>query len=119
MFGSLLIWMPEKLLGLLPIAIAVAVVFGFKRLAVVLVGTAVLMIFGEDIGRLAYRMLPWWVLVLLGIWIAVILVKSVSEPLLGRDASNHMIGTLAADAVRGIIKLPFRILGRLWRLVRG
>lgn len=119
MMATWLMWLPEELLGLVPIAIAVAVACGFKRLAAALVGIVVLMIFGEEIGRLAYQMLPWWALVLLGCWIGIVLAKSISEPLLGRDASNQMIGTLAADAVRGTIKLPFRILGWFWRMARG
>lgn len=119
MLAPLLNSAPEELLVLLLIAGAVAIACGFTRVAVSLMGTALLMVFGEEIGRTAYRMLPWWALILAAIWIAIFLVKSISEPLLGRDASNHMIGTLAAYAVRFMIRLPFRVVGWFWRLARG
>lgn len=38
--------------------------------------------------------------------------------LLGRDATNQMIGTLAADVVRFIFLLPFKVIKWLLRRMR-
>jgi hypothetical protein len=38
--------------------------------------------------------------------------------ILGRDAYNQMVGTLAADVVRALFLLPFRLLGWFLRLIK-
>jgi len=73
----------------------------------------------------AIDMLPTWLLLallLLAMWIAI---RFLAALVLGQEGASHMIGILAADIVRGVIKLglflaflPFRALRYAWRATR-
>lgn len=118
---TLLFLLPPEWTILAIVAIGFAVMFGMIRpraacgwiLAVCLFAAA-----GPILDAL-YDLLPGWLLLLLALGTAVSLFRWVASLVIGDDAAGHMLGTLAADVVRGCFRLlflPFRLLG--WMLFR-
>ncbi len=63
--------------------------------------------------------LPWWVGPLLLVCVGLAILRMISDVLLGRAASAHMVGILAAGIVTFLVLLPFRGLAGLIRILRG
>ena len=63
--------------------------------------------------------LPWWVGPLLLVAVGLTILRLFGDLLLGRHASAHMVGTLAASVVTFIVLLPFRGVAGLIRMLRG
>lgn len=63
--------------------------------------------------------LPWWVGPLLLVAVGLTILRLFGDLLLGRHASAHMVGTLAAGVVTFIVLLPFRGVAGLIRMLRG
>lgn len=116
------LWMllPDGALLLVIVGIGLATILGllrggaaFSLLGVVLL-FALLGPFAEGIAG----MLPPWIALALLVVVGLTLLRGAAALFLGRRASDHMVGILAADVVRvGIVLLffPFRLLARILR----
>lgn len=62
--------------------------------------------------------LPWWVGPLLLVCTGLVILRMVSDVFLGRAASAHMVGILAAGVLTFLVLLPFRGLAGLIRILR-
>lgn len=121
-----LLWMllPDGALLLAVVAIGLATILGllrggaaFSLLGVVLL-FALLGPFVEGIVEGVAGTLPPWMSLVLLVVIGLALLRGVAALVLGRRASDHMVGILAADLVRMAIVLslfPFRLLARILR----
>ncbi|MBN9659206.1 MAG: hypothetical protein J0H49_13555 [Acidobacteria bacterium] len=119
---TLLAWLPDEfmVLGIALIGLGLMVGLLTGRRAAALLGfTVLLALSGPFIDGFLDALIdvaPWWLLVLLGVWLIFALLGVVSRALIGRGAANEMVGSLAADVVRfgfrmvfGLIALPFRL----------
>jgi hypothetical protein len=86
-------------------------------------GLAVAAIAAPFIGVIAgavLEQLPWFVVLAVLVIAVLSMFRAASNLLLGRAATDHVVGDLAADAVRFVIKLPLRLVGWtarfIWRL---
>jgi hypothetical protein len=125
---TLLAWLPNEFMVLGIVLIGIGLMIGMLTLrrAVTLLGFVVLlMVTGPFVDSLVDTFLalaPWWLLLLLGAILLFSLLGGLSRLVIGREATGHMVGTLAADVVRvgfrtafGLLALPFRLLARAQR----
>ena len=115
---------PDEAIVLIIVLIGFALMCGFisgRRASGVIGGIVLLLILSPFIASLLDA-LPAWLLLGLLIAFGMSLLRAVSNFVIGRGATNEMVGTLAADVVRlcfraifFTIALPFRVLGRVVR----
>lgn len=121
-----LLWMllPDGALLLVVVGIGLATILGllrggaaFSLLGVVLL-FALLGPFVEGIVEGVAGTLPPWMSLALLVVVGLVLLRGVAALVIGRRASDHMVGILAADLVRLAVVLvlfPFRLLVRIAR----
>jgi predicted PurR-regulated permease PerM len=100
----------EALLPLLVFA-GILTIVGLKRLAGGLIVFVLAMAFSpmfEPIVEAMVATLPDWALVLLVVVFALMVLRALAALLIGPNAADQMVGTLAADVVRFFLLLPFR-----------
>lgn len=118
--ANLLLFLPEEALPLLIAAGGIAVILGARRLGGALValaiGLAVLPVLLEPLFSAMPGPLLALVLVVLFAGMAFALLRGFSKLMIGERATDHMVGTLAADVVRGTVVGSTRL---LWRGLRG
>jgi hypothetical protein len=120
---TLLAWLPNEFMVLGIVLIGFGLMMGLltlRRAAALLGFIVLLLVTGPFVDSLIDTFLafaPWWFLLLLGIVVLFSLLGALSRFLMGREATGHMVGTLAADVVRfgfrtmfGLLALPFRLL---------
>jgi hypothetical protein len=61
--------------------------------------------------------LPEWLLLCLVVFFGLGLVRAAFNLVIGKQSTDHMVGILAADAVRLAFLAPFRALGWLVRML--
>lgn len=119
---SLLWLLPESLLPIIVVVLAFAVMFGFMS-----IGTALLTILAlalapaliDPMVDLAFELLPWWLLLLLGVALFFSMCRLIGAFVLGGRAYDHVVGHLTAVSILGVFRLlflPLRIGG--WLLMR-
>lgn len=111
--------LPEELLPLLLVGAGLCLILGLRSLAV---GLAVVAITAPFIGVIAgavLEQLPWFVVLAVLALAVLSMLRAASNLLLGRAATDHVVGDLAADVVRFVIKLPFRLVGWAARFIWG
>jgi hypothetical protein len=116
---------PDQALVLVIVLIGLALMCGMinARRAFGLIGGIILfLILSPFIGSLVDA-LPGWLLLGLVLVLGLSMLRAVSNFLIGRGATNEMVGSLAADLVRlgfraifFVLTLPFRALGWLARV---
>ena len=82
-------------------------------------GTFVLGIAVSPFIEAIFEALPSWIGVLALILFSLAVIRAAFELLLGARATDHVVGGLALDVIRGVFRilfLPFRIIG--WLLFR-
>ncbi len=120
---TLLTWLPNEFMVLGIVLIGFGLMVGLitlRRAAALLGFVIVLMVTGPFVDALLdtiHDLVPWWLLLPLGVLLVFSLLGALSRMLIGRRAADHMVGTLAADVVRfgfrmlfGLVALPFRLL---------
>ena len=117
-----LLWllMPDSALPLVIVGVALLLIVGVlsRGRAVSMIGALVAYLIFVPFSGVILAMFPWWVSPLLLVGFVMSVVRAASGLLLGDRASDHMVGILAADVVRGLFKaflFPFRLLARLAR----
>jgi ABC-type multidrug transport system fused ATPase/permease subunit len=122
----LLTLLPDQALILVIAAIALGLILRIisPKYAAFIVGGIILMLVMEPFFDALFAALPWWLTLLVSGFLLLSLLRSLFNLLLGSRATDHMVGILAADAVRlslaGVFRLlfmPFRLVG--WLLRRG
>lgn len=117
-----LLWylLPDFAMRLVIVVAALLLILGvLKRGAALSIigGVLAYLLFAPFVG-VVLDMLPWWVSPLLLIAFVMSVLRAASSFFLGDRASDHMVGILAADLVRGFFRLlflPFRLLSKFTR----
>jgi len=116
------IWMflPDEFLVLVIAGIGLAVILQIMRIraAAAMIGGIILLLLLSPFVDSLVGLMPSWMLALVMLCILVMILKQSIQFLIGRDAAEHMVGSLAAEAVKGLFKLlllPFRL---VWFLLR-
>lgn len=102
---------------MLPLAIAAVGLVTILRLLSVCTGLAVVgsLLLSHLLGPLVeavFALLPVGLFVLFLLFVCISIARRMAEIVIGKKAAEHMVGSLAADAVRGLFKLlllPFRL----------
>lgn len=119
---NLALLLPEELLPLLLVGAGLCLILGLRALAVSLALVAITAPFIGVIAGAVLDLLPWYFVVAVLVFAVLSMLRAGSNLLLGRAATDHVVGDLAADVVRFFIKLPFRLIGwgarLVWRLTR-
>lgn len=119
--------LPQEALAPLLALAGILMIVGLKRLAGTLILFVLLFVLGmaflpafEPFIDAIVAQLPDWALVLLVVGFGLAVLRAVAALFLGQRASDHMVGTLAADVVRLVLLLPFRGFRTLLRfLING
>ena len=122
---SLVAFLPVELLPLLISAGGLLFIIGARRLAGAAIVLAITIAVLPVVLAPMFDLMPAWllVLVMIGLMIGLVLglLGWLSRSLIGRRATDHMVGALAADVVRAVVVGCFRLAGRimvaLWRAV--
>lgn len=120
-----LLLIPPEMLALMIAAGGLAMVVGARKLAAALIGGALALAVLPAFLAPLFDALPGPVLTLLMVGMAIGIVFAVLRFLfdstIGRNATDNMVGILAADAVRGTARGAFGLLGMtlrgVWRLL--
>ena len=123
---SLVAFLPIELLPLLISAGGLLFIIGARRLASAALMLAVAIAVLPVVLAPMFDLMPSWllVLVMIGLMIGLVmgLLAWLSRALIGRRATEHMVGSLAADLVSATVVGGFRLVGKvlagLWRLVK-
>lgn len=117
------LWMllPDEFLPLVIAGIGLAVILQIMRIkaAAAMLGTIILLLLLSPFIDSLVSLLPLWMLLLVLVCVCVGVFKQLVQFIIGKSAADHMVGSLAAEAAKGIIKLlflPFRI---LWLICRS
>src|SRR5207248_203070 len=89
------------------------------KAAFAIIGTFVLGIVASPFIEAIFEVLPSWIGVVALILFILAVIRAAFELLLGARATDHVVGGLALDVIRGVFRiffLPFRIIG--WLLFR-
>lgn len=118
---NLAMFIPDELLPLLLVAAGLCLIVGLRSTAVALATLAIATPFVGVIVSVLLDQLPWFVVAAILAFSVLAMARALSNLLIGRRSTDHMVGDLAADVVRFALKLPFRVLGwvgrLLWRLL--
>lgn len=119
---NLALLLPEELLPLLLAGAGLCLILGLRTLAISLAVVAITAPFISVIAGAVLELLPWYAVIAVMVFAVLSMVRAASNLMLGRAATDHVVGDLAADVVRFVIKLPFQVVGwgvrLLWRLTR-
>ena len=112
---NLVLFMPPELVVFMIIGAGLAMIVGARSLAASLLGVAMAIIFLPVLLAPLFDVLPGWLLVGLLVFFALGLLRALFEMTLGKHSTDHMVGILAADAVRATLLAPFRLVGWVLR----
>jgi len=117
--AGLWLLLPEEALPLILIGGAFLIMLRIVSLRAVLgavIFFALLPVFSPIIESL-FSVLPAWVTLLFFVGIGFSCLQAIATTLIGRRAADHMVGSLAADVVRFVLKLAVLPLRLLWRTI--
>lgn len=112
---TLLLLMPPELVVFMIVGAGLATIVGARRLAAVLMGSAMAVIFLPVLLAPLFDALPVWVLVVLLVYLFLVVLRALCALVIGKHSTDHMVGILAADVVRAAVFAPFRLLGWVLR----
>lgn len=112
---SLWLFLPDEAMPLLIVAVGLALIVSLirPRAAFGVILTIVLMLLAAPFVDLLFEALPWWLLLLLMLWAALYLFRTLLGLFIGDQATAEAVGSLAADVIRfgfRLLFLPFRVL---------
>ncbi len=120
-----LLWLllpDDAFLALTCVGVGLGLIVGLvrPRVGLSILGMAILSVMMAPFIEAFISGLPAWVGLLLLIAVSFVIVRSLFALLIGREATSHMVGHLAAVSVMFVLMLPFRIMAALFRaLLRG
>lgn len=119
---NLAMLLPYQLLPLLLVSAGLCLILGLRPLAIGLATVAIAAPFIGVIAGTLLDQLPWYLVLAVLVFAVLSMLRAVSNLLLGRAATDHVVGDLAADVVRFFLRLPFHLVGwarrLIWQLVR-
>jgi len=98
--GTIASFLPPETFVLLIMLAGFAIMLGFKRVAAMLGIVVACGIFLPVIIEPLLDMMPLWLLILVGIYTGLAMLRFISELLLGKNSTDHAVGILAADTVK-------------------
>lgn len=110
-FNGLWWFVPMEALPLILVGGALLVILRIirpERLLLLAVGLALLPILPPLI-EAVFDVLPWWMVLGIVAAVALSFVRSVTALFIGTRAADHMMGSLAASAVIGTLRLAFAL----------
>jgi hypothetical protein len=109
--------LPDEFMPLAIAGIGLALILGIigLRKAASLIGGICLLLVTAPFFDALFDGLPTWLFLLTLPVLLVLVIRWLVRMVIGQRAADHLVGTLAADLIRAIILLPFRILGLLFR----
>lgn len=114
--------LPDEMLPLLLVSAGLCLILGLRTLAISLATVAIAAPFIGVIAGTLLDQSPWYLVLAVLAFAVLSMLRAGSNLLLGRAATDHVVGDLAADVVRFFLRLPFRLVGRalrlIWQLVR-
>ena len=114
----LLTFLPQEIIPLLIILGGLALVLQFTKVATALFMACGLMLFLPVLLEPLLMMLPDWAFPLLMIFIVLSMIGTLFTLLIGRNAKDQMVGTLAADLFKWCLFFPFRLTAWIFRSFR-
>jgi hypothetical protein len=113
----LLTFLPDQAMVLVFAGVGLALIVGLisRRAAFNVIGCVVLLLVLSPFIEALIDGLPTWILLCLIGWVGLALMRAASNLLLGRRSTNHMVGILAADVVRGLFQIAFAPLRWVFR----
>jgi hypothetical protein len=116
--GILWAIVPDAALPLLFLLAGLMLVLGFRRMALGLLLSLILMALLSPLIESLFSALPLWISTLLLIVIGFWLLRGVVSLILGARATDHVVGILAADVIRMIFRMMFWPLRLLTEMLR-
>jgi hypothetical protein len=115
--GTIASFLPQETYVLLIMLAGFAIMLGFKRVAATLGIVVACGIFLPVIIEPLLDMMPLWLLILVGIFTGIAMLRFISELTIGKTGTDHAVGILAADGVKAGLKALFwPIAWLLWLL---
>jgi hypothetical protein len=117
--AGLWLLLPQEALPLLLIGGAFLVMFrvaSFRAVLGAVVFVVLIPVFSPIIEAL-FAALPAWVALLFCVGMGFWCLQAIAATVIGRGAAEHMVGSLAADLVRLLVKTAFVPVRLLWRLI--
>ena len=109
---NLILFVPPELAALLIAGAGLAMILGARALAGSLFGVAMALVFLPVLLAPLFDALPAWLLIGLLVFFSLGLLRAMSNLLIGKNSTDHMVGILAADAARFAVLAPFRLWNR-------
>lgn len=107
---NLILFVPPELAALLIAGAGLAMILGARALAGSLFGVAMALVFLPVLLAPLFDALPAWLLIGLLVFFSLGLIRAMSNVLIGKNSTDHMVGILAADAARFAVLAPFRLI---------
>lgn len=106
-FGSIVSLLPPETYVILIMLAGIALMLGARRVAAA-IGIAVACgIFLPVIIEPFLNLMPLWLLILGGIVVGLAMLRAISSVLIGERSTDHMVGALAADGVKAVLRALF------------
>lgn len=101
----------EQGLSLLLLVSGLLLIVGSRRTAMLVLTTTLTMLFAPAVAAPFLALLPEWLVLTAMLYIALRLLFGFAALLLGRRVAEQVAGDLLASGIRGVLLLPFRLLG--------
>ena len=114
---NLIMVMPSEFAVLVIVAAGLAMTVGARRVATGLFGGAMAIIFLPVLLEPLFDALPGGLMVGLLVVFGLGLVRTLFELVIGKNSTDHMVDSLAAQVVRAMLRAPLRMVGWIVRLM--
>lgn len=112
---NLIAFVPAEFYALLIAGAGLAFIVGARRLAGAAIVIVLAGIFLPVILAPLFDELPTWFLLALLVLLGLAMLRELFVFFLGRNATDHMVGILAADVVKKIVVVSFSMLGFVFK----
>lgn len=119
LLGTLASFLPPQTFVILLVAAGVALIVGARRVAAMLAMVVGAGIFLPVVLEPVLDSLPLWLLILGSLLAGMVMLRAICDAMIGKNATDHAVGSLVAHAVRAILTLPLRILAWCLRAMFG
>jgi hypothetical protein len=116
-FTTIVGLVPPQLFVFLLVGAGIALIVGAKRVATILVVTVTAVVFLPVILEPILASLPFWLLLVVGALAGFTILRAIMQMAIGKKSTDHAVGTLAADGLKGMVAVPFRIIKWVWNLL--
>jgi len=103
-------FLPEAFIPLIMVSVGLLIIIGQRKLAGAMFILVLLMAFLPVFLEPLLGELPLWVLLLLGVFVFFSIIGSILDIVVGKKSRERATGILLADFIRGLFKLPWRIM---------